>query len=430
MARRRRLLALAPLALALAPAAHAGPVPPLDAAAFVSVRVGWVGGAGTILATRDGGRSWTRQWRGAQQVTDLSATDGRHAWALVAGRLLRTVDGRTWAFAGGPRLEHVDFGAGLGLGVTPDRRLLRSNDGGRSWHTLRFRGDAICFAGPRRGWAVSGRDVFATADGGGLWGRVYRLPLPGEGSPWAVQLVCANGVAWAFWAQAIGMSQAAQVLVRGDASGWRAVLAEGMVAQAFHGLWGTTDADPGPLVLGGGAVRLGGTCTACGEGTMSVTRGNAGWRRSNLPLPGLGPFALAFPDRLHGYAAVTSGGHGYVLATADGGRTWSRVLASPGLTELTVRERPHGDQGPASTYTLRCAPTGGTHPYAAQACAELAASPGALEPVTTPCTRLPIRGAPDAFVRGTYRGKPVNRLFRPACDSALWARLRLLLAGR
>ena len=58
---------------------------------------GWVAGAGRIMATSDGGASWTRQYTGSAALDQVDFIDGEHGWAAGGDTLLRTVNGgATW----------------------------------------------------------------------------------------------------------------------------------------------------------------------------------------------------------------------------------------------------------------------------------------------------------------------------------------------
>src|SRR5207253_1139431 len=93
--------------------AATAPTPPrLTAVRFVDARHGWAAGPGAILATGDGGRTWSRQYRGGAAFRSLEFVDTRHGWAVAGRKLLRTSDGgETWVAAGEPPrpLERVDF---------------------------------------------------------------------------------------------------------------------------------------------------------------------------------------------------------------------------------------------------------------------------------------------------------------------------------
>jgi len=107
--------------------------------------------------------------------------------------------------------------------------------------------------------------------------------------------------------------------------------------------------------------------------------------------------------------------------------------ASPNVSSarLTVTVWPQGrETGPATTWTLRCGPPGGTHPSRAGACRRLdmLRRPFAPVPRGVGCTQI-YGGPEEAFVRGRFRGRRVwaNFDLRNGCEIARWKRLRPLL---
>lgn len=82
--------------------------------------------------------------------------------------------------------------------------------------------------------------------------------------------------------------------------------------------------------------------------------------------------------------------------------------------------------------TLTCEPTGGDHPVAAQACADLgqAQEPFAALPSDRMCTEI-FGGPQTATVTGTHRGEPVRtELSRSdGCRIAQWDGLGAVLPG-
>ena len=82
--------------------------------------------------------------------------------------------------------------------------------------------------------------------------------------------------------------------------------------------------------------------------------------------------------------------------------------------------------------TLTCEPTGGTHPAAAQACADLAqlTEPFAPLPSDQVCTEI-FGGPQTATITGSYRGEPVrSELSRSdGCRIAQWDGLGAVLPG-
>ena len=103
------------------------------------------------------------------------------------------------------------------------------------------------------------------------------------------------------------------------------------------------------------------------------------------------------------------------------------LLAS---TSLHITVWPNG-QGhmPKRTFTLTCAPGGGTLPHARAACDRLAAlkAPFAPTPAQVACTQI-YGGPQEALVTGRFRGHPLRARFnrRNGCEIERWRRVRFL----
>jgi hypothetical protein len=103
------------------------------------------------------------------------------------------------------------------------------------------------------------------------------------------------------------------------------------------------------------------------------------------------------------------------------------LLAS---TSLHVTVWPNGaDHTPKRSYTLRCAPLGGTLPHRAAACRQLARlkAPFAPTPKNTACTEI-YGGPEEALVTGRLRGALVSARFnrRDGCEIERWNRVAFL----
>ncbi|HEY3239829.1 MAG TPA: YCF48-related protein, partial [Acidimicrobiia bacterium] len=118
----------------------------VDAAhGWITAELGPVGAdsVGGILATTDGGATWTTQWQASQTpVSALWFADRDHGWAVANPA------------AGGTVLSTIDGGATWTATLTPGRSL-----------------STISFAGTRQGWVAGqqGAFVYATTDGGASW---------------------------------------------------------------------------------------------------------------------------------------------------------------------------------------------------------------------------------------------------------------------
>ena len=104
------------------------------------------------------------------------------------------------------------------------------------------------------------------------------------------------------------------------------------------------------------------------------------------------------------------------------------VLAAP--TSLNITVWPDGQGRPGKkTYTLRCAPVGGTLPKRAAACAKLASMTHPFAPVKKRSVCMDIYGGPqEALVTGRLRGYSVRAGFsrKNGCEIARWERVRFL----
>jgi len=91
---------------------------------------------------------------------------------------------------------------------------------------------------------------------------------------------------------------------------------------------------------------------------------------------------------------------------------------------VTVTDAGDGRDG---TYELECAPSGGTHPEAADACArldELSADgrdPFAPSPSGVQCT-MQYGGPATAHITGTWHGRPVDATYKrtDGCEMSRW----------
>jgi hypothetical protein len=120
-----------------------------------------------------------------------------------------------------------------------------------------------------------------------------------------------------------------------------------------------------------------------------------------------------------------------VLAAAVAGCGSGDGSASSGLTaRLTITAWPQGaDAGRGRTWTLRCGPTGGTHPSRARACTRLTAVDAPFRPVprTMVCTQI-YGGPEEALVTGTFRGRSIKARFNRTngCEIFRWNRVAVL----
>jgi photosystem II stability/assembly factor-like uncharacterized protein len=330
----------------VAPAGAQPHVRSLAAVTFVSDRRGWAAGTGSIIATANGGRTWTEQYHGPADIRSLDFTDERNGWAVAAGSLLRTTDGgTTWEPAGEPPgrvVTDVDFVSptrGWGLAVKSGTRpafgdLVTTIDGGERWFVTRqYAGSSICSSGSALVLGA-GSKVARSVDGGVSWTALFDAPRP-HNNPWMGAIVqCAGSSIWAlFEGGAAAGSQGYVVYTSSDAgASWRPVVVAPILAGSVPAYRGVVrlDAYAGPFaaVSPAEAVFLG-QCPACTPQHVMVLRtgdGGAHWDRHVIN--GFVPTGLAFADARHGWMTTQLGYPGRraaILATSDGGRTWRRI---------------------------------------------------------------------------------------------------------
>jgi photosystem II stability/assembly factor-like uncharacterized protein len=322
----------------------------LDAAAFVSDTRGWAAGQNAIIATSDGGGTWTQQFSGRADIRSLDFVDERSGWAVASTELLRTTDGGdTWQPAGEPAgrvltgVEFVSSSQGWGLAVPSDKvgaqplgTLVRTTDAGATWSVVqRNVANSICVSGATL-IAGAGSRVLRSSDGGSTWTPLLD-PATASNSWFGAVVQCAGSSSiWALFegGGAAGSEGYAAYTSSNSGASWRPAVVAPIVAgsdPAFRGVV-RLDAYPGPFaaVSAANAVFLG-QCPACDPQHAMVLRTEDGGRHwGRHVINGFVPTALAFPDAEHGWMATQLGGypgrHAAILATTDGGRTWHPVF--------------------------------------------------------------------------------------------------------
>jgi photosystem II stability/assembly factor-like uncharacterized protein len=326
---------------------------------FVSPERGWVVGAGRILATVDGGRSWQVQYRGPADLIDVDFVDANHGFAVGADQLLTTDDGgQQWSQLREPCLSirAVDFasptmGYAVGGGTPYEgqtfqgSRLLVTTDGGRQWRrdTKAPTGpQSLSFATEQDGWVGTPGRVWHTTDGGLHWTLSFTEPAshpvvssyPGDTS--LVQC----GTAQAAWVLFVGSGAATMhspyvAFATTDGHDWHAVLEEtftegGMTEVHAPDGPGTY---PGPFsaVSGETAVFVG-FSPPLSVAPMDIATDNGRKLSSPRAVTGIwDPTGTAFLSGDTGWVIGLAAGNekDWVIdATADGGRTWALQWSS------------------------------------------------------------------------------------------------------
>jgi photosystem II stability/assembly factor-like uncharacterized protein len=341
-----------------------GPVQALDAVQFVSASQGWVAGAGRVLATSDGGRTWSTQYAGSAKLDQLDFTDARHGWAVGTNALLRTTDGgATWTQLSEPGcttpIESVHFvSPDLGYAVARGAEvwmsggvpaavsggeLLTTTDGGSQWTPVAgapAQAQTVCFSSADNGFLGTPGKVWHSTDGGRTWSLAFAEPPLASGvrspAPDTTVLECAGGDA--AWAQFLGYGAAlghAPYLAYAtqDARNWRAVLEESYIESGARPEVHAPDGPgsyPGPFsaVSPVAAVFVGYT-PALGYGAAPVALVTSGGATltSEGNVGGVSvPEAAAFISPSQGWVVgeTLPSGDFVIETTANSGHTWTR----------------------------------------------------------------------------------------------------------
>jgi photosystem II stability/assembly factor-like uncharacterized protein len=170
---------------------------------FASQSMGWMGdNLGGILRTEDGGINWGAQTTGVSRaITSIQFLDPLEGWAIsIGGAVLHTTNsGANWTITtltgldcGNSRVgtpEDVFFcdrstgwiatDVSMSSIANPLAAIPHTTNGGNTWicqSSPDFRISSIHFINENLGWAVAGRGILRTTDGGSNW--LYEFELP------------------------------------------------------------------------------------------------------------------------------------------------------------------------------------------------------------------------------------------------------------
>lgn len=329
-----------------------GEADPIAATAFVTPHRGWLAMGSTILATADGGRTWTAVYTADSPVLYLDFISPEQGWALTSGGLLRTRNGGVnWQRVPGvgPALTRIDFVDPSHGWAGSEAGLFATGDGGRTWSAIPD--PCADYAGPPQpfsfidavtGWVLCGggagagqqlKRLYRTDDGGRQWRLTADTAV--EAGPGGLP----------------GAGYVSDLFFLDHERGWFTAHRGGLLATADGGLsWSDTPVVPGgeqflreprfPTAEAGYVIS-----TAQGRPVLLGTRdGGASWAQV-YPHPDTEPrVPMAVVDARTAFTAVTLLDPGAILRTADAGRTWQEVAALPGETVLGLSfpDGPHG----------------------------------------------------------------------------------------
>jgi photosystem II stability/assembly factor-like uncharacterized protein len=337
-------------------------VPKLAAVQFVSARQGWVAGAGRVLGTSDGGRTWTTQYAGPAGLYQVDFIDASHGWAVGANGLLRTANGgATWTPLGEPcaSIRSVHFVTpSLGYAVaggsqvwisggvpaaTGGGELLTTTNGGQAWTRVAgapAQAQTACFSSPASGFLGTPGKVWHTTDGGRSWSIAFTEPAAAAGvrapAPDTTVLECAGGNA--VWVLFLGYGAALShapylAYVTQDARNWRVLFEESYIESAARPGVHAPDGPgsyPGPFsAISPDAAAFVGFSPPVGYGVapLELVTGSGASLTKAGNVGGISKaYGAAFISTAQGWVVgmnLQTGDYA-IEATADGGRTWTR----------------------------------------------------------------------------------------------------------
>jgi photosystem II stability/assembly factor-like uncharacterized protein len=323
-----------------------------------------VAGAGRVLATSDGGRTWANQYTGPAKLDQVDFTDARHGWAVGTNTLLRTTNGgATWTQLSEPGcgkpIESVHFvtqnlGYAVGGGAqvwtsagvpaaVGGGELLTTTDGGGQWTPVAgapAQAQTVCFSSPDNGFLGTPGKVWHSTDGGKTWSLAFTEPPVAPGvhppAPDTTVLECAGGnAAWVLflgYGAALGHAPYLGYATQ-DGRSWRAVLEESYLESAARPGVHAPDGPgtyPGPFsAISPQAAAFVGYTPAEGYGAAPVDLASSGGATltSASDVGGVSvPAATAFISPSQGWVVgeTLPSGDFVVEATANGGHTWTR----------------------------------------------------------------------------------------------------------
>jgi hypothetical protein len=277
---------------------------------FVSLERGYLGG----IRTTDGGRHWSPDGRPPYSAPDSSANGGRAVstvelvgpdLAVAAGAeglSTSTDSGRTWVRRLGPAAEisQVDF-VNAKLGFALGSELVRTVDGGASWHALH----------QPLGGGLAQMSFWSATDGAGT---------VSDGGGDSIVVTNDAGARWRSLPSPPGWTMTNGSLVSPQGPGTACFTSEGVWVAAIHG-------DQSGVLF---SADLGRTWRvalppvdipeSATDNAALISTGIAGCSGSSDVWVLVGQVDLA--------GAPHSGGVYDLLRTVDGGRTWVDVLSS------------------------------------------------------------------------------------------------------
>ncbi len=277
---------------------------------FFSPRRGLaVGGAGTILTTDDGGRSWQARTLGRDPLRSVTFSDPQTGWIATGLHMYRTQDGGgSWAPY---RIERLFSTHGRRVyfrtpqeGWVVGKSVYSTRDGGETWTSRQPFGtvdlwDIACFSADECIAVGSHDTVLTTGDGGVTWSR-RSLPILGRHDVLRIRLG-PDGTAWVLAHTYGGEVSLARSTDRGQT-------------------WTVTNKVIPTLAPSDIYFWNSNRGLVVGTETLLTGDGGVTFQRVERPYRGTPLSSIFFLTKTFGWAV---GDYRTILHTQDGGQTWT-----------------------------------------------------------------------------------------------------------
>lgn len=308
---------------------------------FSSANNGWaVGSAGEIVATNNGGLTWSHQESSTNStLNDVQFISNSNGWAVGNGVILATVNGGlTWTVQKtipGVSLQSICFIDPLHGWACGDGTILRTTSGGAAWTTVLSDSidhfQSISFEDDNTGWAVGTGRVMKSTDGGLIWeDATASLQFP-QARYQKVKFFGNSGwlVASMNWGVSVPNGDNLKGIVWRTTDGgtsWKQVYSDSVSYSFFY---------PRYFFVGETFLDESTGYVPATIGTIVTTDGGNTWSKdSSSPA---GSYFMVDPNTIFG-----AGYLGYIDKSTDGGHTWQEL--SHGARDDLSRIRFFDDQ--------------------------------------------------------------------------------------
>lgn len=310
---------------------------------MVSARRGYAVIGRAVVGTTDG-EHWTTLFRAPQDLSYVDAVDENHVWAVGTRSVFVSADGgRSWSArsSGQQSVGMVHFVGGNHGWAVVNTSLARTDNGGRSWtvQTAPCPVDRVCFADAQHGWLATHDSAYRTTDGGAHWQRALAATDASTAVGVAADVQCASdNSAWILFDGLNGATgHLAYVGYRCPPTGTcAAVVKENFFPPIIPSIDGP-GSYPGPfsVVDEHTAVFVGNTPPVAQPLSMLLLTDDGKTRGPLVAIPenatrGASALSASFVSARRGWIVDSVGLEEFhILATADGGKTWTQQYRAP-----------------------------------------------------------------------------------------------------